>query len=80
MVGANTVVLSEVEEGSTIVGVQGRIAKKDGSEKITPAFKLNHVDIPDPLAQELCRLVNRIEELENELKECKTKLKEREEK
>ena len=28
MVGANTVVLSEVEEGSTIVGVQGRIAKK----------------------------------------------------
>ena len=29
------------------------------------------------MAQELCRLINRIEELENELKECKTKLKER---
>jgi len=80
MIGANTVVLSEVEDGSTVVGVQGRVVKKNGSEKITPAFKLDHIGIPDPIAQELRKLYERIDKLEKELNEYKKKLEEREEK
>lgn len=62
-IAANAVVLSEVEPNSTCVGVPGRTVKK-GSERVD----LDWVHIPDPVAQELCRLLFRIEKLEKQLK------------
>lgn len=62
-VGANAVVLSEVAPNTTVVGVPGRAVKR-GDSKILSSFELDQVHIPDPVALELCKLVNRIEKLE----------------
>lgn len=63
-IGANTVVLNEVEPGMTVVGVRGRPVRK-GSTKLAPSIELDQVNIPDPVAQELCRLLIRVEQLES---------------
>ena len=61
-IAANAVVLSEVEANSTCVGVPGRTVKK-GSERVD----LDWVHIPDPVAQEFCRMLYRIEKLEKQI-------------
>ncbi len=65
-IASNAVVLSEVPENSTCVGVPGRIAKKDGA-KVKNDCDLDQIHIPDPISQEFCKLYKRIEELENKL-------------
>ncbi len=64
-IAAGAVVLEEVPENCTVVGVPARIVRRGGA-KVTP---LDQIHIPDPVAQELCRLEIRIKELENTLKE-----------
>jgi len=63
-VGANAVVLREVEENTTVIGVPGRAVRK-GDTKLAPSIELDQIHIPDPVAQELCKLLMRIEHLEN---------------
>ncbi|MCX7923704.1 MAG: serine O-acetyltransferase [Clostridia bacterium] len=67
-IGANAVVLSEVEENTTVVGVPGRPVRK-GTVKIAPSVELDQIHTPDPVAQEICKLLSRIEHLENLLVE-----------
>jgi serine O-acetyltransferase len=62
-VGANAVVLCEVEPNTTVVGVPGRTVKR-GESKIAPSIELDQIHIPDPVAQELCKLRMRIDRLE----------------
>lgn len=69
-IGANAVVLSEVEPNTTVVGVPGRAVRR-GDRKIISSIELDQVHIPDPVAQELCRLLHRLESLENKLVEKK---------
>ena len=64
-IAAGAVVLEEVPENCTVVGVPARVVRRGGA-KVTP---LDQIHIPDPVAQELCRLEIRIKELENTLKE-----------
>ena len=61
-IGANTFVSVEVEPNTTVVGSKGRAVKKSGS-KIS-SIELDQIHIPDPVAQELCKLLQRIEHLE----------------
>ncbi|MCL2255108.1 MAG: serine O-acetyltransferase, partial [Lachnospiraceae bacterium] len=78
-IGAGSVVLSEVPCGSTVVGVPGRIVKRE-CEK-TPQEELNQTDLPDPVREDIIllqnsnsELINRVLELENQMrqlnKEC----------
>lgn len=63
MIGAGSVVVEEVEPGTTVTGPKARVVKKAG-KKIAPSMELDQIHMPDPVAQELCRLLIRIEHLE----------------
>ncbi len=61
-IAANAVVLKEVPEGSTAVGIPAKVVRRDGQK---PAGSdLDQIHIPDPVAAEIRRLEERIEELE----------------
>ncbi len=62
-IAAGAVVLEEVPDYATAVGVPARVVKV-GGQKIQP---LDQVHMPDPVAQELCRLQVRLEQLEARL-------------
>lgn len=67
-IGANTFVSDEVEQNTTVVGAKGRAVRKRGN-RLSPSIELDQIHIPDPVAQELCRLLQRIEYLESKLLE-----------
>lgn len=62
-VAAGAVVLTDIPDNSTAVGIPARVVRKDGV-RITD---LDQVHIPDPVSQELCRLENRIRQLEQQI-------------
>ncbi len=59
-IAAGAVVLEEVPPDCTVVGIPARVVRQNG-EKVQP---LDQIHIPDPVAQEICRLEQRIKELE----------------
>jgi serine O-acetyltransferase len=69
-IGAGSVVVREVPPNSVVVGVPGRVTSRDG-QRVSGGIDLNQVDLPDPLARTLERLVERINELEAELDRVK---------
>ena len=77
-IGANAVVLQEVPPNSTVVGLKARVVKIDGQR--VPSFDLDHVNVPDPLSQELCRLERRVYNNERRLQEEEEQIKEQQNK
>ncbi len=67
-VGANAVVVREVPNNSTVVGVPGRIARKEG-KKLPAGINLDHSSLPDPLQQALEKLQHDIDHIEEEINE-----------
>lgn len=61
-VAAGAVVLDEVPSDSTAVGIPAHVAKREGVR--VQNSDLDQINIPDPVAQELARLRERIERLE----------------
>lgn len=59
-IAANAVVLSEVPEGSTCVGVPARVVRIN-NKKVD--CDLDQIHIPDPVSQELCKMYIKIDEL-----------------
>ena len=66
-VGANSVVLHDVPPNATVVGVPGRVAKREG-RRLSGA-NIDYYHLPDPLTQALERLQHEIDKIENELKD-----------
>lgn len=64
-IAANAVVLSEVPPNCTVVGVPGRIVKRN-NVKVNIVADLDQIHIPDPISMELCKLNVRLDKLEKE--------------
>lgn len=64
-IGAGSVVLSEVPPNSTVVGVPGRVVKRDNVR--VPSMDLDQVHFPDPVFNELLELKLENEKLKEEL-------------
>ena len=62
-IGAGSVVVKDVEANSTVVGIPGRIVHQSGA-KINP---LAHSALPDAEANVLRNLMERIDQLENQI-------------
>ena len=62
-IGAGSVVVRNVEENSTVVGVPGRVVHQSGV-KVNP---LAHSALPDAEANVIKNLMDRIDHLENQL-------------
>ena len=62
-VAANAVVLTEIPENSTAVGIPAKVVKREGVR----VDQLDHIHIPDPVAQQIRRLEDKLSALEAEL-------------
>ena len=71
-IGAGSTVLDEVEAGSTVAGTKARVVRR-GDEKVSPCSDMDSVHLPDPISQEICRLLIRIEQLEHKIKSLERK-------
>ncbi|MEE9181365.1 MAG: serine O-acetyltransferase [candidate division NC10 bacterium] len=68
-IGSGTVVVKEVPPNSVVVGVPGRIIYRDG-KKVTE-MDFDWTNLPDPVAQALQCLLDRVHDMEKELEELK---------
>ncbi|MBM7569427.1 serine O-acetyltransferase [Paenibacillus sacheonensis] len=73
-IGANSVVLREVPANSTVVGIPGRIVKRNGARVND---RLNHAQLPDPVIEMLRAMQKEVSDLRAELEQEKELAKER---
>ena len=68
-IGANSVVISEVPDDSTVIGVPGHILSVGSL-----VDDLNHSDIPDPIASAIECITDKIVDLEKEIRRLKKEI------
>lgn len=80
-IGAGSVVLEEVPPNCTVVGVPGRVVKRDNVK--IPRSDMNQCDLPDPVQEDItvlqrenAELVNRVLELESTVRRISATSKE----
>ncbi|MBQ6787198.1 MAG: serine O-acetyltransferase [Lachnospiraceae bacterium] len=78
-IGAGSVVIEEVPPNCTVVGVPGRVVKRNNQKLVRE--DMNQVDLPDPINEDIkelqhanSQMTNRILELEQTLKQLKKEL------
>lgn len=73
-IGAGSVVLKEVPPNCTVVGVPGRIVKKD--DKKIPRMDMDQVHLPDPISSDIQELQADNMRLHRQIKDLKKIIKE----
>ncbi len=73
-IGANSVVVKEVPPNSTVVGIPGKVVKK---EKLSVmGVDLEHHLLPDPLVEAIKAILKEMSDMKSEIEELRKKLKE----
>jgi serine O-acetyltransferase len=68
-IAANAVVLEEIPTDSTAVGIPAKVVNRK-NVKVQNDF--DHIHIPDPVSQELCKLRIKIEKLEKQIEKLES--------
>lgn len=68
-IAAGAVVLREIPEDSTAVGIPAKVVRRSGARP----EELDQIHIPDPVARELCELTRKLGELEDKIKALENK-------
>ena len=68
-IASNAVVLNEIPDNCTAVGIPAKVVRREGVK----VDDLDQIHIPDPVAQQISRLEQRLAELEAQVKEQKNK-------
>ncbi len=74
-IAAGAVVLEEIPANATAVGNPARVLRRDGVRVTGCNEELDQVHLPDPVAQQFCRLETRTEKLEAELEALRAAMK-----
>ncbi len=70
-IGAGSVVIHPVPPDATVVGIPGRVVRRDGMPR-APGLELvdlDHGDLPDPVARAISILLDHVEKLEHKLED-----------
>ncbi len=76
-IGAAAVVVHSVPPKCTVVGIPGRIVRRNGRRVGPASHDLEHADLPDPVEDEISLLLRRCEALEARVRELESRLVER---
>lgn len=76
-IGAGSVVLEEVPPNCTVVGVPGRVVKKENQK--VPRVDMDQIHLPDPTLDDIHYLQRENEQLRSELQKVSYKLKDMQE-
>jgi serine O-acetyltransferase len=67
-IGSNSVVVKEVPEDATVVGIPGKIVKNEDKKKF------DHNKLPDPVARAITEMATRMCYMESEINDLRKKL------
>lgn len=66
-IAAGAVVLEEIPANATAVGIPARVVRRDGVKVMNCNEELDQIHLPDPVAQQLCKLESKAARLEAEI-------------